>query len=328
MSYKMNSAVWNGVFVVPNCVVDEHIKKAGGQQVKVLLFLLRHNGESLDARAVSKGTGMDVSDVKDAMSYWKEAGLVYEDGEVPPEVKAAEAKAPSFKALPDVAPTYDQVAARTLEDSNLRALFNEVQLKLGRTIGYGEQSQLLMMLDYYGLPVEVILTLIEYCVSREKSSFSYITKVAKDWGEREINTLERADAYLRELKSDERLWKKFVSNFTVDAPNYTEKRFALLKRWHVDNKQSLELILYAYEIMIERIDKVSFNYMNSILESWKADGIKKPQDAMNAATKRRDNLSSEKKANTFKDTAPSYDSDKYKRKAQGPIEYKRKSKEE
>lgn len=90
MSYKMNSAIWNGVFVVPNCVVDEHIKKAGGQQVKVLLFLLRHNSESLDARAVAKGTGMDVGDVKDAMSYWKEVGLIYEDGETPPEVMAAE----------------------------------------------------------------------------------------------------------------------------------------------------------------------------------------------------------------------------------------------
>lgn len=323
MSYKMNSAIWNGVFVVPNCVVDEHIKKAGGQQVKVLLFLLRHNSESLDARAVAKGTGMDVGDVKDAMSYWKEVGLIYEDGETPPEVMAAEKTAPTFKALPDVAPTYEQVAARTLEDSNLRALFNEVQLKLGRTIGYGEQSQLLMMLDYYGLPVEVILTLIEYCVSREKSKFSYISKVAKDWGEREINTLEKADAYLRELKSDESLWKKFVSNFTIDAPNYTVKRFEFLKHWHVDNKQSMELILYAYEIMVERIDKVSFAYMNSILESWKADGIKKPQDAMAAAAKRTYNLAG---TNTAGKT--SYDSEKVKEKAQAPIEYKRKKKEE
>ena len=326
MSYKMNAAVWNGVFVVPNCVVDEHIKKAGGQQVKVLLFLLRHNGELLDARAVAKGTGMDIGDVKDAMQYWKEVGLVYEDGETPPEVAAAEKSIASLKALPDVVPSYEQVAARTLEDANLRALFNEAQLALGRTIGNGEQAQLLMMLDYYGLPVEVILTLIEYCVSKDKSNLAYIAKVAKTWGENEINTLEKADAYLRELKADERLWKKFVSNFTVDPPNYTEKRFELLKHWHVDNKQSIELICYAYEIMIERIDKVSFKYMNAILENWKEEGIKKPQEAMQAAKERTDNLN-KNSADTFKKTAPSYDSNKYKQKAQGPIEYKRKGKE-
>ena len=317
MSYKMNAAVWNGVFVVPNTVVDEHIKKAGGQQVKVLLFLLRHNSESLDARAVARGTGMDVADVKDAMQYWKEVGIVYEDGEVPPEVKAAEAATEKLKALPDVAPTYDQVAARTLEDANLRALFNEVQIKLGRTIGYGDQSQLLMMLDYYGLPMEVILTIVEYCTSLGKGNIRYISAVAKDWAEQEINTLERADEYLRERKKDEKLWKKFESMFTTNVPGYTEKRFELLKKWHVENKQSLELIYYAYEITMERTNKVSFPYMNSILESWKAEKIKTLQEAMQANGK--------KKVNTGN---VSYDSEKVKERAKAPIEYKRKARPE
>lgn len=317
MAIRLNSAVWGSIFAVPTSIVDEHIKKAGGQQIKVILYLLRHQTEELDAKAISRGTGIDVDDVKDAFVYWKEAGLIYEDGETPIKMKASEEKV--LKALPDVAPTYDQVAARTLEDANLRALFNEVQLKLGRTIGYNDQAQLLMMLDYYGLPVEVILTIVEYCVSKEKSSLSYMAKVAKTWAELEINTLERADAYLKELKSDERLWKKFVSMFSHDAPNYTDARFALLKKWHVDYKQSIELIFYAYEVMIESIDKVSFSYLDKILENWKIAGVKKPQDAMKLNKDRKDNLSGSKpKAST------SYDVDKVKQSAQAPIEYKRK----
>ena len=322
MSFKVNGAAWNGVFAVPNTVVDDHIKKAGGQQIKVLLFLLRHQGEDLDAKAVAKGTGIDTADVKDAFSYWKEVGLVYEDGETPPIVKAAEEKG-QLKALPDLTPTYEQVAARTLEDSNLRALFNEVQLKLGRTIGYGDQSQLLMMLDYYGLPVEVILTIVEYCVSKDKSNFAYIAKVAKDWGEREINTLEKADAFLKELKSDERLWKKFVMLFTQDAPSFTDARFAYLKKWHVENKQSLDLIYFAYQEMLENIDKPSFKYVDKILENWKASGIKKPQDAIDQKAKRRDNLNSGNKSNQ----KTSYDTEKVKQSASAPIEYKRKKRE-
>lgn len=322
MSFRVNAAAWNGVFAIPNCIVDEHIKKAGGQAIKVLLFLLRHQGEDLDARAIAKGTGMDVGDVKDAFLYWKEVGIVYEDGETPPNVKQAEDKV-NLKALPDVAPTYDQVAARTLEDANLRALFNEVQLKLGRTIGYGDQAQLLMMLDYYGLPVEVILTIVEYCMSKGKVNISYISKVAKDWGEREINTLERADEYLKALKSDERLWKKFSDMFSVDPPQYNDSRFQYLKHWRNENKQSFELIYYAYEITVDRINKVNFKYMNSILDSWKADGINTPVDAQKATGK-----APVKSGDSFKKSEPSYDSDKYKEKAHGPIEYKRRKKEE
>ncbi len=322
MSYKVNAAAWNGVFAIPNCVVDEHIKKAGGQQIKVLLFLLRHQSDILDAKDIARGTGIDVSDVKDAFLYWKEAGLVYEDGETPPNVKKAEGSA-ALKALPDVTPTYDQVAARTLEDANLRALFNEVQLKLGRTIGYADQARLLMMLDYYGLPVEVILTVVEYCVSKDKTNLSYISKVAKDWGEREINTLAKADAYLKELKSDERLWKTFVSNFSQDIPQYTENRFNYLKHWRLENKQSMELILYAYERTVDRINKPDFKYMNAILESWKEKGYKHPSEVMQAEAKSRDNLKGGKpKAET------SYDSNKVRERTQAPIEYKRKTKEE
>ena len=322
MSYKVNAAAWNGVFAIPNCVVDEHIKKAGGQQIKVLLFLLRHQSETLDVKTIAKGTGIDVSDVKDAFLYWKEVGLVYEDGETPPNVKKAEASV-TLKALPDAVPTYDQVAARTLEDANLRALFNEVQLKLGRTIGYADQSRLLMMLDYYGLPVEVILTLVEYCVSKEKPNLQYICKVAKDWGEREINTLEKADAYLKELKSDERLWKSFVSNFTKDIPTYTETRFGYLKHWRLENKQSMELILYAYERTIDRINKIDFKYTNAILDAWKEKGYKHPKEVMQNEAKRQDNLSGSKQT---KET--SYNSDKVRERTQAPIEYKRKTKEE
>lgn len=315
MSYKLNAAAWNGVFAVPNCVADEHLKKAGGQQLKVLLFLLRHNAESLSADDVSAGTGMSASDVKDAIQYWKETGLVFEEGETPPEMKTGESDASVHRELPDIAPTYEQVAARTLEDENLRALFNEIQIKLGRTIGYSDQSHILMMYDYYGLPLEVILTIVEYCCSRGKKNISYMTRVAKDWADKEINTLERVNAYLREIEADERLWKRFTSMFSVDPPNYTDKRFELLKHWHHDYKQSLQLIYYAYEITIENINKPYFGYTDRILEAWHAEKIRTPQEAMAARSKTPPGKET-------RDT--SYDSEKVKEKARGPIEYRRK----
>lgn len=327
MKVKVNSAVWGSIFAVPTCIADDHIKMAGGQQLKVLLFVLRHHNEDIDTKDIASGVGLTESDVKDALGYWIETGIVSLDGETPKKIKLAPKdaeKKEELHALPDVVPTYEQVASRLLEDKNLKDLFFEVQLKLGRTIGYGDQAKLLMMHDYYGLPVEVILTVVEYCVSINKASMSYIGKVAKNWGENEITTLEAADAKLRELRDDERLWKKFASMFTVDPPKYTDIRFSLLKKWYSVNKQSLELIYYAYELMIERINKVDFRYMDRILESWKEKGLRKPQEVIQAESKRTDNLnkpspSGKRSKNT------SYDSDKVKEKAQAPIEYKRRN---
>ena len=83
-----------------------------------------------------------------------------------------------------------QIAKRGSESAEIAFLFNEAQKKLGRTIGYDSQSSLLMIHDAYGLPVEVILMLIDYCVSIGKTGVNYITSTAKNWGEKEIDSID------------------------------------------------------------------------------------------------------------------------------------------
>lgn len=329
MGIKVNADVWGSIFAVPSCVVDEHIRLAGGQQLKVLLFVLRHNNENIDENTVAVGTGMSVGDVKDALGYWIENGLISIDGKSVAKssmVQAANNPMHDLQDIPDITPTYEQVAARLLEDGNLKALFNEVQMKLGRTIGYSDQAKLLMMHDDYGLPVEVILTIVEYCVSVGKLSVSYICRVAKDWAESGVLTLEAADAKIKEIQSDERLWKKFANMFSVNPPLYNTKRFSFLKKWNKADKHSLELIFFAYEEMVEHMKdgKISFAYMDKILESWKSEGLKKPQDVIRAKAAKKDNLKSSEARQVG---GTSYDTGKVKQKAQSPIEYKRRNKD-
>lgn len=98
------------------------------------------------------------------------------------------------KELPDIVPsrpTAAEIAQRAEESADIKFLLLETQNKLGRTIGYDGQCTLLMMHDTYGIPVEVILMIIEYAVSIGKSSFHYIASIGKDWGEREIDTIEK-----------------------------------------------------------------------------------------------------------------------------------------
>ena len=103
-------------------------------------------------------------------------------------------------------PTSDQIACRLMEEPALRLLYAEAQQKLGRTIGYDGQSTLLMIHDQYGLPVEVILMILEYAASQGKTSMAYIAKMGRDWGEREIDTLEKAEEQLTRLRTGQSLW--------------------------------------------------------------------------------------------------------------------------
>ena len=328
MGVKISSKVWNSIFAVPTTLVDDHIKMANGQQLKVFLYVLRHNTEGVDIQMISDGTGISGADVKDAMQYWISVGLLSYDGSfsepiasqkiinnaVNNAVKASKEK--TVVDLPDVIPTHEQVAARVLESPELAALYNEAQLKLGKTIGYDMQAKLLMIYDHYGLPVEVILTIIEYAVSQGKTGMAYIQKVAKDWAEKEIITLEAADEYMKQLQTVNRLWKRFENMFSTDRPRYTDKRATYLKKWNLEHKQSLELIYFACEETINNINKMSFEYMDKMLESWYKDKLKTPMDVMQFKKKPKEKV---------KTNSTSYDSNMYRERAQKPIEYKRKN---
>ena len=323
MGITVNPGSWSGMFAVPSCVADEHLKKSNGQQLKVLLFVMRHNNEVIEIEDVAKGTGMADADVKDAMQYWIEVGLLSNDGNFK-EIKNVNTTQQKLLELPDVIPTYDQVASRTLESPELRFLFNEAQMRLGKTIGYDAQAKLLMIHDCYGLPVEVILTIIEYSVSEGKSSMKYIEKVAKDWAEKEVNTLEAADEHIKQIHSDRKLWNEFASMFSVDTPKYTEKRFSYVVRWRKEWKQSFELIYFAYEQTVNATNSFSYEYMNKILENWHKSGIKTPAAAIQASKDYKSKVKNGITNSASKSTSEtSYDSGKYIEKAKGPIVYKR-----
>lgn len=346
MAYKLNPEAWSAVFAVPSSVVDEHLRKVGGQQLKVLLYLLRWNGKSPNLEQMAKEIGLSVEDTKDALSYWIETGYLYRDGEelnaLPPVMdgrrhygdgtpsteSAAYAETPPvFTEIPDVPPTHETVAARILESPEIKALFNEAQILLGKTIGYDTQAKLLMMVDAYGLPPEVVLTIMEYAVSHGKNSISYICKVGKNWAEDGITSLEAAEERLHSLEQEEKLWKSFVSLFSVDPPKATTTRVAYLKKWRVSWNQSNELIFLAYEQMIDKINKINFNYLDKILAHWHEEGWRTPKTVLQQAEAEKKRApEAGRKAGTAAARQVSYDSEAYKKKARGPIEYKRRDK--
>lgn len=338
LGLNINPDVYNAVFVVPTSVVDNHIKLASGQQLKVLLYVLAHNAEAPELHTVAEGTGLSDADAADALQYWVQTGYIVKDGKavatpapapvtVPARTRAeAASKEKVLVEAPDIVPTYDQVKARTLEDPILKSLFNEIQLRLGKTIGYDTQAKVLMMIDSYGLPPEVILTIFEYAVTNGKTAMAYICKVGKNWAEDGIDSLEKAEERLKEIAKRKSQWEKFAGMITVDTPKRTDSREAFLIKW-LSNGNSYDLIYYAYEEMINQINKINFAYMDKILENWTASGYRSPKDVLQAKANGKKPTGKQSYVSAANAKEPSYDVDAYKQKARGPIEYKRRNKD-
>ena len=75
MPINIDLGVWNSVFAVPSKVVDEGLKFSDGVKLKVLLFVLRNCGRPLEDVEISKATGVNVTDIPEALDYWVSMGI-------------------------------------------------------------------------------------------------------------------------------------------------------------------------------------------------------------------------------------------------------------
>lgn len=342
MKYKINPNAWNAMFPVPSVVVDEHIRLAGVIQLKVLLCMLRHSNECYDENDISLALGLDKGEVFDAMQYWVQFGILSafegDDGVklALPNIKLSEqskTQENKIEALPVKLPlapieipkpTPEQIAARVGESPELRVMYSEAQSRLGRTIGYADQSSLLMLHDQYGLPVEVIIMIIEYAVSQGKKSISYIAKIGRDWSEREIDTLEKAEERIRELTACNGLWVKFKEFTGIKTPKPTAKQTEYLLRWNIQLGYGIDMICLAYEEMANHTDKISFAYMDKIIENWHRNKLStKRQVEQSAADYKQNKHMETQKSDKNKKAPASYDLSEFNKQISSVPVYKR-----
>lgn len=339
MSYSVNPAVFKSIFAVPTDIVDKHIRLANGDQLKVLLWILRNSTVNPDIDEMCKALKMNKSDASDYLQYWVLTGVLSENGEIAtppapaPEVEKEEPVAvkeekkieiPVVSVAPSK-PSSREILDRIDESPEIGHLFNEAQQMLGKTIGYDGQCTLLLLHDHYGLPTEVLFMMIDYCVSIGKSNYAYLEAVGKDWGLREIDTIEKAAEQITILKNSNAIWKEFAQNAGITNPRPTVKQTEYLRKWSSEWKFSINMILLAYEEMANHTSKLSMAYIDKILMNWHNNGYKTADDVAKASEEQKDKSKVVAKAKNGIEA--SYDLDKFKEQSlHGELKYERKKK--
>ncbi|MBQ8762493.1 MAG: DnaD domain protein [Clostridia bacterium] len=336
MSYSVNPSVFKSIFAVPTDIVDKHIRLANGDQLKVLLWILRNSTDNPDIDEMCKALKINASDAADYLQYWVLTGVLSENGETvtPPPAdipeKAETVKEEKKNEIPVVSvapskPSSREILERIEESPEIGHLFNEAQQMLGKTIGYDGQCTLLLLHDHYGLPTEVLFMMIDYCVSIGKSNYAYLEAVGKDWGTREIDTLDKAAEQIAILKKSNAVWKEFAQNAGITNPRPTVKQTEYLRRWSSEWKFGINMIILAYEEMANHTSKLSMPYIDKILMNWHNKGYKTPADVEKAAAEQKDSKPAGKTKNS---NEASYDLDKFKEQSlHGELKYERKKKQ-
>lgn len=144
---------------------------------------------------------------------------------------------------------------------------------LKRTLSQREITSVFEIMQEYSMSQEMILVLLEYCVTLDKTGINYIEKVAENWHGQGVKTLEDASKILSRLTKEIRMQKKCKKLFGLDR-ELSQTELNYIARWVSEYSMSEPMIKNAYEKTVTNTGKISMPYMNTILKSWFEKGIK------------------------------------------------------
>lgn len=302
MSIQINLGAWHSVFAVPSKIVDEGLKFADGVKLKVLLYVLRNADGSMELEDISKATGVNVTDIPEALDYWvnrevlQKNDSVYSPVNSSKEIKQTKNSKKEIKASETISreveeqkqrfivtkpqkPDYVFTAQRLAVDDDLKILVGEAQTMLGKTLSNSDVATLLMLKDTCGLRLDVILMLIQYCVSIDKGNMRTVEKIGIAWADEGINSVEAADRKIAQAAHSNKCFALVSSVFGMqNAGSPTKKQLEYSTKWVGEWKFSSAMLREAYERCVDSKGELKFNYIDGILKKWEARGIKNLDD--------------------------------------------------
>lgn len=179
--------------------------------------------------------------------------------------KVSEKQAPSYSS--------GDVAKAITENSILSEIFVVAQSMLGKPLSTQDTITLYSFYDWLGFQPEIILLLLDHCVSMGKTNMNYIEKVALSWHEQGLFTAEAVTAHLEKVQSQKTFMYAVRKILGILDRNPTASEESYINSWCEKYNMSEEMVALAYDRCILQTQKLSLPYMDKIMQSWHSQGI-------------------------------------------------------
>ena len=268
---------------VSSYFIENYLKDVNGAFLKVYLYALNLavKGAEIDLTSIASDLNLLESDVLQAFTYWKSTGMILEDSGViefcskpvslidsPCGNTQDSEKLPSGRHSAGI-----DLAQKISSDSSLSDLVLLAQELLAKPLTNSELETLYWIYDELNYTSESILIILDYCISKGKKNLRYIEKVAVAWHEQGLTSPEQLLDYIAsEDERNGRLHSIRKGLGISDRPlSKTEEKYIL--KWTGAWNMPGDMILLAYEYCLLNTSRLSFPYMDKIMEHWHKDGI-------------------------------------------------------
>ena len=300
----------NGVTAIPNGFLDRYLPEADGEYVKIYLVLWRYY---CDKKSISIGQLADLlddteKDVLRGIRYWVKKGLLQAVTNDRQEIYSIR-----FLSIPEAAPqrqamsvqdgqpiqTAQMETAAAAEGANVpqkKTTSHTISKDKRKALAADEEfGQLVYIVSKYlecptnktnsdilgylygelGMRADLLEYLVESCVEAGHKSIHYIEKVALDWHEQGIRTVDDARGQVSVINKQYYQVLKAFGQRRRDPSPEEEKTMHV---WFYDYGFQVDIIVEACNRTMKTIHEPSFEYAGRILADWKKKGVRSRSD--------------------------------------------------
>lgn len=263
---------------VSNVFIDKYMAKARGEYVKVYLLGLKYciSGElGANSSLIASTLSLLETDVVNAWNYWHDEGII--------KMSSIDNMGNfniEFLNLNNIQEegTKNLNLLRELDNSSVKGMLQDIEKLIGRPLSPKEMTSYLGWQKDFNFSPELILLLIQYCVSKGKNDYRYIEKIAMAWHDSNIKDIEGAQSF---IKRHEDKWikiRKILTYLGIKNADIMKPQEEILEKWLSVYKFPIDVIYKACDICFERLSRADFKYIDGILNSWFKDNIKSLED--------------------------------------------------
>ena len=286
-----------GFTPVNNIFIEKYMPKARGEFIKIYLLMLKYDisGElGVSSSILASSLNLLESDIMNALNYWNDQGVI----KFTQIDKMGNFNVEFVDLIDEPTTSTKQVdLLEALGSSTTKDMLKDIEMLLARPLSPNEMSLYLNWQREFGFSSELILILLEYCISKGKSDSRYIEKVALSWHDLKITTIEQAQNLITKTEDKWVNIRKILTYLGITNTDIMKPQQDLIEKWLLIYKFPNEIILKACDICFERLNRADFKYIDGILTNWNKNNIKTLEDIALKDTKNVKNIKYQKNYN-------------------------------
>ena len=262
-------------FPVPCDLVDKHLN-APEVELRLILLLLRNANAAFLKEDLMRTLGVEEDRLKDAFQYWVKAGILFRAG------GKYTLRRPQLNASDYGTYKPETIAQRLEGDTALQFLYKSAEESLKKPLSSADASVILSLVDWCGLPADVVALLFRYGTENGKS-LRQIAQTGVKWSEDGVKTFEQAEELIQKEAQKKNTVNRIATRFGIFGTRaISEAEQKAFLKWKDELGFDLDMIGAAYEETVKNTGKYTYAYVDKILTNWHSAGFTTVEQALAA----------------------------------------------